>query len=275
MHVKRGSDRILGATIVASHAGEMISEVTLAIVGKLGLGKLLGNVIHPYPTQAEGIKRAAGAWLRTRATPLVKRALARLDGAAALAFRLLRADGRRSRGRRTCRCSGSSARPSSGSRSASAGRPRRCAASRRSSSASSPRTAKRLAGFAYVLARVANADLEIDAAETAEMERSVRALASLSESEAALVVQIAKTQANVLGDTENYIVTREFRRLATREQRAELLQCVYAVAAADGTISGDERTVIGAIAEELGFTRAEANSLRAEYRDKLSELRSP
>ncbi len=75
LHVKRGSDQILGATIVASHAGEMISEVTLAIVGKLGLGKFLG-VIHPYPTQAEGIKRAAGAWLRTRATPLVKRVLA-------------------------------------------------------------------------------------------------------------------------------------------------------------------------------------------------------
>jgi len=75
LHVKRGSDRILGATIVASHAGEMISEVTLAIVGKLGLGTLLG-VIHPYPTQAEGIKRVAGAWVRTRATPLVKRVLA-------------------------------------------------------------------------------------------------------------------------------------------------------------------------------------------------------
>ena len=74
LHVKRGGDRILGATIVASHAGEMISEVTLAIVGKLGLGKLLG-VIHPYPTQAEGIKRVAGAWVRTRATPFVKRVL--------------------------------------------------------------------------------------------------------------------------------------------------------------------------------------------------------
>jgi pyruvate/2-oxoglutarate dehydrogenase complex dihydrolipoamide dehydrogenase (E3) component len=75
LHTKRGSDRILGATIVAAHAGEMISEVTLAIVGKLGLGTLLG-VIHPYPTQAEGIKRVAGAWVRTRATPFVKRALA-------------------------------------------------------------------------------------------------------------------------------------------------------------------------------------------------------
>ena len=136
-----------------------------------------------------------------------------------------------------------------------------------------PEAAKRLASFAYVLARVANADLKIDAAETAEMERSVRSLAALSESEAVLVVQIAKTQAHVLGDTENYVVTREFRGMSTREQRAQLLQCLYAVAAADGTISGDERSVIGAIAEELGFTRAEANALRAEYRDKLSELR--
>lgn len=136
-----------------------------------------------------------------------------------------------------------------------------------------PATAKRLAGFAYVLARVASADLKVDDAETAEMERSVRSLAELSESEAALVVQIAKTQSNVLGDTDNYVVTREYRAMSTREQRAQLLQCLYAVAAADGTISGDERAVIGAIAEELGFTRAEANALRAEYRDKLSELR--
>jgi len=136
-----------------------------------------------------------------------------------------------------------------------------------------PGAAKHLASFAYVLARVANADLEIVEAETAEMERIVRTLASLSEGEAALAVQIAKTQAHLLGDTENYLVTREFRRIANREQRAQLLQCLYAVAAADGTISGDEGSVIGAIAEELGFTRAESNALRGEYRDKLSELR--
>jgi pyruvate/2-oxoglutarate dehydrogenase complex dihydrolipoamide dehydrogenase (E3) component len=74
VHVKKGSDRIVGATVVAAHAGEMISEITLAIVGKVGLGKLLG-VIHPYPTQAEGIKRVAGAYTRTRATPMVKRVL--------------------------------------------------------------------------------------------------------------------------------------------------------------------------------------------------------
>ena len=76
IHTKKGSDQILGATIVASHAGEMISEITLAIVGKLGLGKIL-ETIHPYPTQAEGIKRAAGLYTRQRATPTVVKWLSR------------------------------------------------------------------------------------------------------------------------------------------------------------------------------------------------------
>lgn len=68
---KRGSDQILGATIVARHAGEMISEVTLAIVTKQGLNALSG-VIHPYPTQAEAIKKAADAYRRTLLTSRTK-----------------------------------------------------------------------------------------------------------------------------------------------------------------------------------------------------------
>jgi uncharacterized tellurite resistance protein B-like protein len=137
-----------------------------------------------------------------------------------------------------------------------------------------PETAKFLAAFAYVLARVANADLDIDAAETREMERIATSLASLSSAEAALVVQIAKSQARLLGETENYVVTREFRNLSTREQRGELLQCLFAVAAADETISSAESAEIAAIGEELGFTRAEINSLRGAYRDKLSEFQN-
>jgi pyruvate/2-oxoglutarate dehydrogenase complex dihydrolipoamide dehydrogenase (E3) component len=71
IHVRKGTDEILGATIVARHAGEMLSEVTLAIVGEIGLGTL-ANVIHPYPTQAEAIKQAADAYNRTRLTPFIK-----------------------------------------------------------------------------------------------------------------------------------------------------------------------------------------------------------
>jgi pyruvate/2-oxoglutarate dehydrogenase complex dihydrolipoamide dehydrogenase (E3) component len=71
IHVKAGGDRILGATIVARHAGEMISELTLAMENGIGLGAIAG-VIHPYPTQAEAIKRTADAYNRTRLTPFVK-----------------------------------------------------------------------------------------------------------------------------------------------------------------------------------------------------------
>jgi pyruvate/2-oxoglutarate dehydrogenase complex dihydrolipoamide dehydrogenase (E3) component len=76
VHVRKGTDRILGATIVARHAGEMISEVTLAMVANVGL-KTIGQAIHPYPTQAEAIKQVADLYQRTRLTPLLKGLFAR------------------------------------------------------------------------------------------------------------------------------------------------------------------------------------------------------
>jgi pyruvate/2-oxoglutarate dehydrogenase complex dihydrolipoamide dehydrogenase (E3) component len=72
IHCTKGSDRIVGATIASRHAGEMISEITTAMVGGLGLGSFSG-VIHPYPTRAEAIRKAADEFNRTRLTPNVKR----------------------------------------------------------------------------------------------------------------------------------------------------------------------------------------------------------
>lgn len=72
VHLKRGSDRILGATIVARHAGEMIGEFTLAMTAGLGLSAI-GRTIHPYPTQAEAVKKLADAWNRTRLTPTLRK----------------------------------------------------------------------------------------------------------------------------------------------------------------------------------------------------------
>ena len=71
---KRGSDEILGATIVARHSGEMISEITTAMIGGMGLSKL-STVIHPYPTQAAAIKQAADAYRRTLLTERTKKLL--------------------------------------------------------------------------------------------------------------------------------------------------------------------------------------------------------
>jgi pyruvate/2-oxoglutarate dehydrogenase complex dihydrolipoamide dehydrogenase (E3) component len=71
IHLHSGSDRILGATVVARHAGEMINGVTLAIDRGVGL-RSLAKVIHAYPTQSAAFKQAADAYNRTRLTPLIK-----------------------------------------------------------------------------------------------------------------------------------------------------------------------------------------------------------
>ncbi|MDE0910219.1 MAG: mercuric reductase [Myxococcota bacterium] len=70
IHTEKGSDKIVGATIVAKHAGEMISEISVAMAGGLGLSKI-ASVIHPYPTQAEAIRQLGDAFNRTKLTPLV------------------------------------------------------------------------------------------------------------------------------------------------------------------------------------------------------------
>ena len=71
LHVHQGSDRILGATVVSRHAGEMINGISLAITAGIGL-KAFAKVIHAYPTQAEAIRMAADAFGRTRVAPLVR-----------------------------------------------------------------------------------------------------------------------------------------------------------------------------------------------------------
>lgn len=76
IHVREGTDRILGATIVARHAGEMINGLSLAISSGIGL-RAVARVIHTYPTQAEAIKMAADAYNRSRLTPAIKSLAAR------------------------------------------------------------------------------------------------------------------------------------------------------------------------------------------------------
>lgn len=71
VHCRTGSDEILGATIVGTHAGDMISEITLAMKNRIGLRKI-SSTIHPYPTHAEAIRKIGDQYNRTRLTPLVK-----------------------------------------------------------------------------------------------------------------------------------------------------------------------------------------------------------
>lgn len=140
--------------------------------------------------------------------------------------------------------------------------------------AMAPERARYIAAFAYVLSRVANADLEVSDAETRTMEEIVMHHGRLPEEQAILVVQIAKGQARLFGGTENFLVTREFGEISTPEQRAELLDCLFAVSAADDSISSTEEGQIRQIASELGFSLSEFVAARARWSDKREILRS-
>ncbi len=73
--VAQGTDRIVGATLVAEHAGDMIGEITLAMTAGVGLSKI-GQTIHPYPTQGEAFRKAADLWRRRKLTPTVRKLFA-------------------------------------------------------------------------------------------------------------------------------------------------------------------------------------------------------
>ncbi len=133
--------------------------------------------------------------------------------------------------------------------------------------------ARWVAAFAFILSRVANADLVITDAETRAMERILVDQAALPEEQAVLAVQIAKSQNRLVGGTENFLVTREFKEIASREERLQLLSCLFAVAAADGSISSAEETAIRQIASELTLTPAEFDAARAPYSAQREILR--
>lgn len=138
-----------------------------------------------------------------------------------------------------------------------------------------PDQARYLGAFAYILGRVAHADRHISEVETRQMEEIVRRLGHLPEEHAVLVVQIAKSQNRLFGGTENFLVTREFLRISTPEQRQELLECLFAVSAADESISGAEESQIRQIASELGFTHrqfVEARSVYSRHREVLKPM---
>ena len=134
--------------------------------------------------------------------------------------------------------------------------------------------ARYLAAFAYVLGRAAHADSHVSDDETRKMEEIVRVLGHLPEAQAVLVVEMAKHQVRLFGGAQNYLVTRQFRDLSTAEQRVELLECVFAVSAADASITAVEEGEARRISKELGLDHAEFARARSAYVEHLQALRS-
>ena len=135
-----------------------------------------------------------------------------------------------------------------------------------------PDQARLIASAAYTLARAANADLSISDEETAAIERELQANEALDEATAVLVTEMAKLQAKTVGGTEDYVVTREFKALATQDQKIQVLRACFAIGAANGTISGEETAVVNQIAGELDIDDATLNVIRADYHEQLSSV---
>jgi uncharacterized tellurite resistance protein B-like protein len=137
-----------------------------------------------------------------------------------------------------------------------------------------PERARYIAAFAFILCRVARADLRISPGETEIMERVVMERSNLPEDQAILVVQMAKTQNTLFGGTENFLVTREFNKIATYEDKITLLHCLFAVAA-DDMISTVEDNEISRICSELQISHDDFVAVRMNYRSRRAVFQKP
>ncbi|MDQ3448131.1 MAG: TerB family tellurite resistance protein, partial [Chloroflexota bacterium] len=129
-----------------------------------------------------------------------------------------------------------------------------------------------IAGFAYILGRTAHADLLVTDEEVALMERTVTEVGGLPEPQAVLVVQIARSQNELYGGTEDYLVTREFRQNSTDDQRLALLRCAFAVGAAEGSITAEESAELNQIAKELDLSDEQLAAIRGEFTAQFAAI---
>jgi Tellurite resistance protein TerB len=127
-----------------------------------------------------------------------------------------------------------------------------------------PDRARLVASAAYTLARAAHADLDISAEEVATIERELQTHDAIDE--------MARLQAKTVGGTEDYVVTREFAKLATEQQKIDVLRACFVVTAASGTISAEESAEVNQIAKELALDPNVVSEIRAEFHERLTSV---
>ena len=138
-----------------------------------------------------------------------------------------------------------------------------------------PADARYIAAFAYLLSRAAHADHHLSDKEREEMERLIIERARLDPSRAHLVIALATAQSMAVRGTQDFVVTREFARVATPEQKRALVDCLFAVTAADEAIITAEDNEIRRVASEIGVEHGDFVTIRQRYRDRLAVLRRP
>jgi uncharacterized tellurite resistance protein B-like protein len=134
--------------------------------------------------------------------------------------------------------------------------------------------ARYLAAFAYILGRAAYADSSVSARETEKMLEIVQVLGQLPKSQAALVVEITTNQVRLFGGTENFLVSRLFKEMSLLKQRLELLECVFAISAADESITVAEEGQARQISSELGLTHEQFLTARSGFIEHIEALKN-
>jgi uncharacterized tellurite resistance protein B-like protein len=135
-----------------------------------------------------------------------------------------------------------------------------------------PERARYLACLAYILTRAAKADHHVSDGEAQLMERIVSERAGVDAEQAALIVRIARDAGHSRG-TDDYLITREFERIASREEKLALLDCLFAIAAADSPILTTEDNEVRRVASELKLEHADYIAVRQRHLESLKVLR--
>jgi uncharacterized tellurite resistance protein B-like protein len=133
--------------------------------------------------------------------------------------------------------------------------------------------ARHLACFAYILTRPARADHAVTDGEAARMRAIVVRHAGVTEKEAEAIVGVARNAARQSGGTEDFIITREFARSATRDEKLHLLDCLFEIGAADASILTVEDNEIRRVASELKLEHADYIAVRRKHLEHLEVLR--
>lgn len=141
-------------------------------------------------------------------------------------------------------------------------------------SALAPEDARFVAAFAYLLARVAGADLRTETGEREVIAERLGSLAGLERERALMLADAAIAAADTHSASDDHLVARSYREMATDDERQRLVRCLYAVAAADSNITTPEDNEIFEIATEIGMGRGDVVALRAEFKEHLAVLRA-
>ena len=141
-------------------------------------------------------------------------------------------------------------------------------------SAMAPEDARFVAAFAYLLARVAGADLRTEGDEREVIARRLETVAGLEAERANLLAEGAIAAATTHSPSDDHLVARAFREIASIDDRLLLIRCLYAVAAADESITTPEDNEIFEIATEIGLGRTDVVALRSEWKEHLAVMKA-